>query len=89
MDNESETKVVPSPPTTPKKTNKENTVAVCPGAPKRKSKKAKKKHKFRSYRSIMKELTSAKKVGPEPEKDSVNSSKVKYETAHFKKLDKI
>ena len=89
MDNESESKTPRSPPSTPQKTNKENKVAVCPGAPKRKSKKLKKKNKPRSYRSIMKELTRAKKVGPEPEKDSANSSKVKYETAHFKKLDKI
>ena len=89
MDKESETKVASSPPTTPQKTKKENKVVVCPGAPKRKSKKSKKKNKPRSYRSIMKELTRAKKVGPESEKDSANSSKVKYETAHFKKLDKI
>ena len=61
-------------PTAPKKSNKEN-----------KKKKTKKK-KRKSYRSLMKELT---KPSESKSTENTDTKQTKYETAHFKKIEKI
>ena len=66
-----------TPPNAPKKSKKNN---------KEKKEKKNKKKKRKSYRSLMKELTKSPESKSRENTDTKNTT---YETAHFKKIDKI